>query len=172
MDHGINDNMKRPILSAPEFLLDCDYDVGDRENGLVVKWLFNNQLVYQWIPPRLPTSLSIFKNKTKSNFTISEDPLKKYRAVAVMKPTLNFSGEYSCSVQTFQSSDKKSATLQIIGTCSTFEHTRVIIIKQFLCFIAVPESNLKLNYRTDYDGYVHIKCSAFNVYPEPKLSLK
>jgi len=36
----------------------------------------------------------------------------------------------------------------------------------------VPESHFKLNYRTDYEGMVHIKCSAFNVYPEPKLSLK
>ena len=36
----------------------------------------------------------------------------------------------------------------------------------------VPESHFKLNYRTDFDGMVHIKCSAFNVFPEPKLSLK
>jgi hypothetical protein len=36
----------------------------------------------------------------------------------------------------------------------------------------VPESHFKLNYRTDYDSMVQIKCSAFNVYPEPKLSLK
>lgn len=36
----------------------------------------------------------------------------------------------------------------------------------------MPESHFKLNYRTDYDSMVQIKCSAFNVYPEPKLSLK
>lgn len=42
----------------------------------------------------------------------------------------------------------------------------------FSSLISVPESHFKLNYRTDYDSMVHIKCSAFNVYPEPKLSLK
>lgn len=36
----------------------------------------------------------------------------------------------------------------------------------------MPESHFKLNYRTDYDSMVHIKCSAFNVYPTPKLTLK
>lgn len=36
----------------------------------------------------------------------------------------------------------------------------------------VPETHFKLTYRTDFDGMVHIKCSAFNVFPEPKLSLK
>lgn len=36
----------------------------------------------------------------------------------------------------------------------------------------MPESHFKLNYHTDFDSMVQIKCSAFNVYPEPKLSLK
>lgn len=42
----------------------------------------------------------------------------------------------------------------------------------FLSLVSVPESHFKLNYRTDHDGMVQIKCSAFNVYPEPKLTLK
>ncbi|CAO1426405.1 unnamed protein product [Diamesa serratosioi] len=151
MDHGMtsNENTKQYNLSAPEFLLDCEYDVDENENGLVIKWLLNNKIVYQWIPPRPPIALTQFKNRIKNNFTVSDDPLKKYRAVAVIRPMLNFSGEYACSVQTFQSSDRKSSHLQII----------------------VPESHFKLNYRTDTGGTVHIKCSAFNVFPEPKLSL-
>lgn len=36
----------------------------------------------------------------------------------------------------------------------------------------MPESHFKLKYTTDYESMVQIKCSAFNVYPEPKLSLK
>lgn len=117
MDYNLNlsENNKRPNLSAPEFLLDCDYDVKNDEEGLVIKWFLNNQLVYQWIPPRPPSALSLFKNRIKKNFTISDDPIKKYRGVAVIKPMLNFSGEYSCSVQTYQSSDRKSSVLQIIG---------------------------------------------------------
>lgn len=105
-------NNKKPLN---EFFLDCEYDVDDNENGLVIKWLLNGNLVYQWIPPRAPTALSIFKNRIKKDFTVTDDPLKKYRGIAVTKPLLNFTGEYSCSVQTFQSSDKKSSHLQIVG---------------------------------------------------------
>jgi hypothetical protein len=47
-----------------------------------------------------------------------------------------------------------------------------MIICSILSLVAVPESHFKLNYRTDYESMVQIKCSAFNVYPEPKLSLK
>lgn len=114
MDYNPNLS-ERPNLSAPEFVLDCDFDVDDDESGLVIKWFLNNQLVYQWIPPRLPAALTLLKNRIKKNFTVSDDPIKKYRGVAVTKPMLNFSGEYTCSVQTFQSSDKKSSFLQIIG---------------------------------------------------------
>lgn len=114
MDYNLNLS-ERPNLSAPEFTLDCDYDVSENESGLVIKWFLNNQLVYQWIPPRQPTALAFLKNRIKKNFTVSDDPIKKYRGVAVTKAMLNFSGEYMCSVQTFQSSDKKSSFLQIIG---------------------------------------------------------
>jgi len=124
MDYNLNLNEnKRPNLSAPEFLLDCDYDVDGSENGLVIKWSLNNQLVYQWIPPRAPTALGVFKGRIKKNFNITDDPLKRYRAVAVTRPSLNFSGEYSCSVQTFQSSDKKSSVLQIIGEFHNYQLT-------------------------------------------------
>lgn len=111
-----NPNMRDlPNLSAPEFTLDCDFDVNDDESGLVIKWFLNGNLVYQTIPPRQPTVMGLFRNRIKKNYTVSDDPMKKYRGVAVTKPTLNFSGEYQCSVQTFQSNDKKSAFLQIIG---------------------------------------------------------
>lgn len=117
MDYNLNLS-ERPNLSlnAPEFTLDCDFDVNENESGLVIKWFLNSQLVYQWIPPNgKPTALSLLKNRIKKNFTVSDDPIKRYRGLSVTKPMLNFSGEYTCSVQTFQSSDKKSSFLQIIG---------------------------------------------------------
>lgn len=117
MDHNVNlnENSKRPNLSGQEYILDCEYDIDKDEHGLVVKWYLNNNVVYQWIPPRAPTALGVFKNRIKKNFTFSDDPNKRHRGVAVIKPTLNFSGEYQCSVQSFQSSDKKSSHLQIVG---------------------------------------------------------
>lgn len=50
-------NLKVPsvyILSNNEnpepLILDCEYDVSLRENGFVLKWLFNDHQIYQWIP--------------------------------------------------------------------------------------------------------------------------
>src|SRR5690349_13665770 len=85
MDYNVNE---RPNLSAPEFTLDCDFDIGDNESGLVVKWFLNNQPVYQWIPPRMPAAMSLFKNRIKKNFTMSDDPKTRYRGVLVTKPML------------------------------------------------------------------------------------
>jgi hypothetical protein len=176
MDYNLNlsENSKRPNFSTSAFLLDCEYDVGEDESGLVIKWFLNNNLVYQWIPPRAPAALSLFKNRIRKNYTVSEDPNQKYRSVSVLKPVMNFSGEYTCSVQTFQSSDRKSSHLQIIGERLAVVWGRVLILLILFSFLvhAVPESHFKLTYRTDYEDMVHIKCSAFNVYPEPKLSLK
>lgn len=76
---------------------------------------FNLMFSSSPFPQRMPTALSLLKNRIKKNHTVSTDPNKKYRGMTVTKPMLNFSGEYTCSVQTYQSSDKKSSFLQIIG---------------------------------------------------------
>jgi len=31
-------------------VLDCEVEIGPREQGFVLKWLFNNHSIYQWIP--------------------------------------------------------------------------------------------------------------------------
>lgn len=38
------DNEPDPLV------LDCEYEIGAREKGFVLKWLFNNHSIYQWIP--------------------------------------------------------------------------------------------------------------------------
>lgn len=53
-----------------------------------------------------------------------------------------------------------------------FEKTLFSSDLNFISLISVPESHFKLNFHTTYDYMVQIKCSAFNVYPEPKLTLK
>lgn len=57
-----------------------------------------------------------FKNRVSLDYEASKDSLQKYRALVITQPLSNFTGEYSCHVQTYQSSDKKSGKLQIIGT--------------------------------------------------------
>jgi hypothetical protein len=120
MDYNQHASGKSKLL-APDFLLDCDYEVGENDTNLVVKWLLTPegslkpQLIYQWIPPRAPTERALLKNRIKKNYTITDDPKKMYRAIMVTRPSVELSGEYTCSVETFQSSDKKSSFLQVIG---------------------------------------------------------
>lgn len=105
----------------PEHLiLDCEYEIGPNENGLVLKWFHNTQPVYQWIPDRQPFGLKHFKNRVNTTYTVSDHVLHKHRAMAVTKPMWNFTGEYSCSVQTFESNDRQTAKVIVIGKCYDF----------------------------------------------------
>lgn len=106
------------ILNAhkPEHLvLDCEYEIEPHEKGLVLKWFLNSQPVYQWIPQRQPFGLKSFKNRVNTTYSVSQERLHKYRAMAVTKPMWNHTGEYSCWVQTFESNDRKTANVTVIG---------------------------------------------------------
>lgn len=56
-----------------------------------------------------------FKNRVDTSYVVSQERLHKHRAMAIIKPLANFTGEYACMVQTFASIDRKSAKLKIIG---------------------------------------------------------
>lgn len=91
---------------------------------------------------------SFMKNYINVNHTASHDTTKRHRALAIMRPMKNMSGNYECSVSTYKSNDIKSAHLQMI----------------------VPHSDFvlqtKLNEpKTEWA----IECFAKNTYPEPEL---
>lgn len=81
----------------------------------MLKWFHNNQPVYQWIPERQPFGLKHFKNRVNTTYAVSDHVLHKHRAMAVTKPMWNFTGEYSCSVHTFESNDRQTAKVVVIG---------------------------------------------------------
>lgn len=90
------------------------------------------------------------RNYINANYTVSDDELQKYRALAITKPMKNMSGNYTCSVSTYSSDDKKTTHLQMI----------------------VPESELKLITKLDEENDVlSIECYAKNIYPEPELQI-
>lgn len=116
-------------------ILDCEYEIEPHEKGLVLKWFLNNQPVYQWIPSRQPFGLTHFKNRVNTSYSVSPEQLHKHRAMAVTKPMWNFTGEYSCSVQTFQSNDKRAAKVIVIGkfyslsfslACASHDETKLV----------------------------------------------
>lgn len=50
---------------------------------------------------------------------MSDSANYKYRALVIQHPKLNHSGEYMCSVQTYESFDRKAARFQIVGRYSS-----------------------------------------------------
>ncbi|XP_055921247.1 uncharacterized protein LOC129952600 isoform X1 [Eupeodes corollae] len=128
-------------------ILDCEYELGPREKGFVLKWLFNNNSIYQWIPSVKGFAMGFMKSKIDTKiFSLEGNP----GVISINKPDWNMTGEYTCSVQTFESTDKRSARLQII----------------------VPESEFGLETRIDVEeSNVDVICTVQNVFPQPVLSV-
>ncbi|XP_062554928.1 uncharacterized protein LOC134220015 isoform X2 [Armigeres subalbatus] len=132
-------------------IMDCQYEIKANECGFVLKWYFNRKLIYQWIPARSPVGMNQFKSELRTNYSMSDLTNYKYRALVIQHPKLNHSGEYMCSVQTYESFDRKAARFQIV----------------------VPEKMLLLHYENDAEkeNMLLIKCSVFMIYPEPNMVL-
>ncbi|XP_038107803.1 uncharacterized protein LOC6051898 isoform X2 [Culex quinquefasciatus] len=131
-------------------ILDCEYEVDESEKGFVLKWFLDGQPVYQWIPSKNPFPFQSFKNRVDTSYVVSQERLHKHRAMAIIKPLANFTGEYACMVQTFASIDRKSAKLKII----------------------VQESKFDLNYYLNGDGYITVDCHARDISPLPELYIR
>ncbi|KAG8306220.1 hypothetical protein J6590_052657 [Homalodisca vitripennis] len=97
-------------------VLDCDY-VLDDPSGLVVKWFFNNHPapVYQWIFKQKPQVLGVLKGKINLNYRATNEDSTMYRAIEIITPTMDLSGEYKCLVSTFDKEVSKSKKMVVYG---------------------------------------------------------
>lgn len=84
-----------------------------------------------------------------TNYTVSDDKMQRHRALAIIKPVKNMTGEYTCQVGSFTSDDIRVKYLQMI----------------------VPETDLKLTVDKENDEDLSIQCIVKNIYPEPKLTI-
>ncbi|XP_055313633.1 uncharacterized protein LOC129574956 [Sitodiplosis mosellana] len=136
-------------------ILDCAYESEPNEKGIVLKWHLNGTLIYQWIPDSPPAhARTNIKPFIDTNYTVSDNAMQRHRALAIIKPMKNMTGEYTCEVGSFLNDDKRSKYLQMV----------------------VPESDLKLSVVEEYDNErggdaLSITCIAKNIYPEPKLTI-
>lgn len=102
-------------------LLDCMYTLDSNElsqnSGLVVKWFFNRSAnpVYQWIHNQKPQVAGILKNRLKLDYKASHDHTSMYRALKIIRPTIELSGEYKCLVSTNHDEDFMMKTMIVFG---------------------------------------------------------
>lgn len=134
-----------------DLILDCEFEMGESNSkGFVLKWKHNGLQIYQWIPGTAkPVAFSSFKGHIDLDYPVSEDRLQKYRALKLINPAANFTGNYSCSVQTFEENETKTAHLQVI----------------------VPEVEFNLTYHRANNGSVVVSCGVSDIFPKPDLSL-
>ncbi|CAG5049510.1 unnamed protein product [Parnassius apollo] len=132
-------------------ILDCDYTYGNNTSGLVVKWFFRNKArpVYQWIVSQKPQYMGILRGRVDLAYRVSKDPLKMYRALRIVKPNTDISGDYTCVVSTFMEEDSRT--------------------KQMIVF--VPETNFRLIQNKTADDTVNVICAAAGAFPAPNLTL-
>ncbi|XP_053685651.1 uncharacterized protein LOC128735181 [Sabethes cyaneus] len=135
---------------SEELILDCEYELKDETSkGFVLKWKHNNLPIYQWIPSKKPVALATFKGHVDLDYSVSDERLQKYRALKLINPVANFTGNYSCSVQTYLENEVKTSHLQII----------------------VPETEFNLTYNQESNGSTVVSCSVSDIFPKPELSL-
>ena len=100
-------------------VLDCVYSLDKVEDSsLVVKWFLNDdpEPIYQFIAEfGTRHASSRLKGRINLDYTVDTDPFNKYRALNLLRPTVDLSGRYSCQVQSIHSQDFKEDTMTVYG---------------------------------------------------------
>ncbi|KAK8378557.1 hypothetical protein O3P69_011215 [Scylla paramamosain] len=137
--------------NSTEVVLDCDYQVDEWERpGLVVKWYVDKiHLVYQWIPPRHPQALGVLAGRVDTTYRASHDPLAAHRALRIPRPHPALSGQYSCTVSTFEDEDTRTAPL----------------------LVWTPPTYTDLKYWRPSEHLVNVTCAASGAAPRPEFTL-
>uniref|UniRef100_A0A336K3S7 CSON009928 protein n=1 Tax=Culicoides sonorensis TaxID=179676 RepID=A0A336K3S7_CULSO len=140
----INENNQEPIV------LDCEYEINSIEKGFVLKWLLDGSPIYQWIPSRAPFALRSFKDRVNVSYEASSEQNYKHRALVITRPLWNFTGEYLCNVQTYESNDRKSKKIQFIQ----------------------PETKFDVSFDNVDDEFAVVRCSVDGIAPKPNVTLR
>uniref|UniRef100_A0A182QFX7 Ig-like domain-containing protein n=1 Tax=Anopheles farauti TaxID=69004 RepID=A0A182QFX7_9DIPT len=143
-------SINRDETERTPLVLGCDYAIDENESkGFVLKWKHNDLQIYQWIPSRNPVVFSSFKGHIDVDYSESDDRLHKHSALKFINPMANYTGKYTCQVQTYHSVASQTAHMQII----------------------VPETDFSLGYQRETNGSTIVFCNVGEIYPLPEVSL-
>lgn len=138
--------------SQSSVLLDCKYHYERyEEDGLVVKWFWNHEpeAVYQWIPGKRPEAMGVLKGRVNLDFPASKDKYSQHRALEILHPTTELTGDFTCRVSSFH--DEEYASKRMI--------------------VYAPATSMNVSYHKPTPDTVNITCDAHGIYPQPRLLL-
>lgn len=134
-------------------ILDCQYNYTREDEKLVIKWYLNDdpEPLYQWIPElNLRHVSDKFKNKVNLEYMVSQsDRYTKYRAMNIIRPTIELSGKYSCHVSSLLGQD---------------------LAEKFMIVYA-PAKRFEFNFTKPAPDVLKITCEAEGIYPKPVLNM-
>lgn len=97
-------------------VLDCVYNMGNSpKTGLVIKWFVNQDLLYQWIHGNMPMGSDEFQKYIDESYKASSDPDTMYRAVKLVRPGHELSGNVRCVISTQY--DEADASRKMLVYC-------------------------------------------------------
>ena len=102
-------------------ILDCNYTLARSDKLFHVKWFHvhsDYSQVYQWILDMSPQSSGPLKNKVNLTYRASEDANERYRALQILRPTVNLSGDYLCRATSQHSNTELKQKLIVYGELS------------------------------------------------------
>jgi len=140
--------------SLPSVVLDCNYQLDTPNNsaaGLVVKWYHNRspQPVYQWIPGYAPQAFGPLRGRVNLGHVVSDDPLMRHRAVQLVQPRPELSGEYTCKVTTWRGVDVATKRMTVYA----------------------PVKSMSLSSSEPVGHKITLTCKAEGMFPEPEVNL-
>lgn len=102
--------------SSEPIVLDCNYELGSSSTaGLVIKWYVNQDVLYQWIHGKPPSGSDEFQKYIDVTFKASDDPRTMYRAVKLVRPGHELSGNVKCLISTIF--DEAEAVRKMLVYC-------------------------------------------------------
>ncbi|XP_042206802.1 uncharacterized protein LOC121855759 isoform X1 [Homarus americanus] len=139
--------------TVTEIILDCPYILEENDNsGLTIKWyqVGNPIPVYQWIVSSSPPqALGILEGRLDLSYKASEDENHRHRALKIINPSTELSGQYQCKISTFD--DEKDYLQKLI-----------IYSKPQVVEVWTEQRE---------DNVVTVVCEVDQVYPQPNLHL-
>jgi len=138
--------------SNTSVVLDCAYTLPPGDILLHVKWFHirsGYNLVFQWISGKPPQALGPIKIRVNLKFSASETENERYRALQILRPTVELSGEYRCKV--------------------TSARTDVTRLKRLVVYTSPREMYIR-EIEPVYDR-ANVTCHVLGIYPEPRVEL-
>lgn len=115
-----NQRVPGAVLNGTEcVVLDCVYKLKpESTDGLVVTWYFNNSHTptYQWIAGQPPRTVGPLRDRIRLGYAApTDDALAKYRALYLIRPTIELTGNYRCVVSTYKDEDFMIKKMTVYG---------------------------------------------------------